>query len=94
MTFGATVASLTGIYLVVSLGLPGNVARIGAAIVAGLSFPGAGTIIATKNYSVRGLTTAAGLWASGIIGLAVGAGFYEGALVTTLLVLFTEIVLG
>ena len=88
---GATVASMTGLYLYLNVGLPTDISRVGAQVVSGLGFIGAGTIIVTKNRKVKGLTTASGLWASGIIGLAVGAGFYEGALIAVILVLITEI---
>ena len=94
VTLGATVASMSGIYLYVRASLPADVSRIGAAVVSGLGFLGAGTIIVTKNYTVKGLTTAAGLWTSGIIGLALGAGFYEGAVIATALVLLAETTLG
>ena len=94
VTLGATVASMSGIYLYLNANLPADISRIGAAVVSGLGFLGAGTIIVTKSYSVKGLTTAAGLWTSGIIGLAVGAGFYEGAVITTVLVLLAETALG
>ena len=86
----ASIASLTGVYLYITLGLPTDISRLGAQVVSGLGFLGAGTIIVTRNKTVRGLTTAAGLWTSGIIGLAIGAGFYEGALIATALVLLTE----
>ena len=65
-------------------------ARIGAQVVAGIGFIGAGTIIVTKRRRVKGLTTAAGLWTNAIIGLSAGAGFYEGAIYTTLIILFLE----
>ena len=94
VALGASVASMSGIYIYLNDALPADVSRIGAAVVSGLGFLGAGTIIVTKQYSVKGLTTAAGLWTSGIIGLAVGAGFYEGAVVTAVLVLLTETTLG
>lgn len=87
---GAATASMTGIYLYLNLGLPTDISRLGAQVVAGLGFIGAGTIIVTRNRTVKGLTTAAGLWASGIIGLSVGAGFYEGGIIATALVLVTE----
>lgn len=87
---GATVASMTGLYLYLNVNLPTDISRIGAQVVSGLGFIGAGTIIVTKKPTVKGLTTAAGLWASGIIGLAVGAGFYEGGAVATILIIFTE----
>ncbi|MFH1093050.1 MAG: MgtC/SapB family protein [Candidatus Omnitrophota bacterium] len=56
--------------------------RIAAQVVSGIGFLGAGTII-RYGASVRGLTTAAGLWAVSGIGLAVGCGFYSAALMTT-----------
>jgi len=56
--------------------------RIAAQIVSGLGFLGAGTIIQSRG-AVHGLTTAAGLWVAGAIGLAVGAGYYDEALVAT-----------
>ena len=98
VTVGATVASMAGLFMYINpiegLRLRADVSRIGAAVVSGLGFLGAGTIIVTKSYSVKGLTTAAGLWTSGIIGLAVGAGFYEGAVITAVLVLLAETLLG
>lgn len=87
---GAATASMTGIYLYLNLGLPTDISRLGAQVVSGLGFIGAGTIIVTRNRTVKGLTTAAGLWASGVIGLAIGAGFYEGGIAATLLVIVTE----
>lgn len=88
---GATVASMTGLYLYLNAHIPTDVSRIGAQVVSGLGFIGGGTIIVTKKQKIRGLTTAAGLWASGIIGLAIGAGFFEGAIAATVLVLVAEI---
>ncbi|MBR1856670.1 MAG: MgtC/SapB family protein, partial [Oribacterium sp.] len=62
--------------------------------ITGLSFLGAGTILVTKNNKVRGLTTAAGLWTTGIIGISIGSGFYEGGVICTGLVFAAEMVLG
>ena len=89
---GAATASMTGIYLFLNLGLPTDISRLGAQVVSGLGFIGAGTIIVTRNRTVKGLTTAAGLWASGVIGLSIGAGFYEGGIAATALVIVTETV--
>ena len=89
---GAATASMTGIYLYLNQGLPTDISRLWAQVVSGLGFIGAGTIIVTRNRTVKGLTTAAGLWASGVIGLALGAGFYEGGVIATALVLVTETV--
>ncbi len=91
---GAAVASTTGLYVVLVLKLPADVTRISAQILTGLGFIGAGTIIITKKQSIKGLTTAAGLWATGIVGIAVGSGYYELALIGTALVVLTETVLG
>lgn len=63
-----------------STGTHVDVARFGAQVINGIGFLGAGTIIVTGKQQVRGVTTAAGLWASACIGLAIGAGFYEGIL--------------
>ena len=64
-----------------------NVARFGAQVINGIGFLGAGTIIVTGKQEVKGLTTAAGLWASACMGLAIGAGFYEGALLACIVIL-------
>lgn len=90
---GACIASLTGLYLYLNMSYPTDMSRIGAQVISGLGFIGAGTIIVTKKNTIKGLTTAAGLWVCGVIGLAAGAGFYEGAILTTLLVLLTETLL-
>ncbi|MBP0972235.1 MAG: MgtC/SapB family protein [Oscillospiraceae bacterium] len=88
---GATAASMTGIYLAVNRQFPTDLSRLGAQVVSGLGFIGGGTIIVTKKKSIKGLTTAAGLWACGIIGLALGAGFYEGGILAAATVLLIEI---
>jgi putative Mg2+ transporter-C (MgtC) family protein len=62
--------------------------RIAAQIVTGIGFLGAGAII-RMGLSVRGLTTAASLWVVAAIGLAAGAGYYSGAVITTGLVLIS-----
>ena len=90
---GAAAASMTGHYLYLGMGIPADVTRMGAQIITGLGFLGAGTILVTKNKKVKGLTTAAGLWTTGIIGLSIGAGFYEGGIICTVLVLVTELLL-
>ena len=91
---GAATASLTGHYVYLVMNLPTDMSRLGAQVITGLGFIGAGTIIVTGQRTVKGLTTAAGLWATGLIGLSIGAGFYEGAILGTAAILFAEIVLG
>ena len=88
---GAAMTTLTSQYLSLVMHYYTDMARLGAQVVAGIGFIGAGTIIVTKRQRVKGLTTAAGLWTVAIIGLALGGGFYEGALVVTLLVLVAEL---
>lgn len=58
----------------------GDPTRLGAQVISGVGFLGAGTILITDKKKITGLTTAAGIWASAGIGLAIGVGFYEGAL--------------
>lgn len=71
----------------------GDPARLASQVVSGIGFLGAGTIIRTGN-DVRGLTTAASLWVCAGIGLAIGAGYYLGGIITALIVLVTLILLG
>lgn len=61
-------------------------ARLGAQVISGIGFLGAGTIIVTSRSQVKGLTSAAGLWASACLGLAIGIGFYSGAIIVALIV--------
>ena len=62
------------------VGMTTDVTRFGAQVINGIGFLGTGTILITQQREVKGLTTAAGLWASACMGLAIGAGFYEGML--------------
>ena len=68
-----------------------QVDRMAAQVISGIGFLGAGTII-TQGVNVQGLTTAAGLWAVACIGLAIGSGFYVGAILSTVMVLMTLVV--
>lgn len=90
---GASMTILTNLYLYQVMHLYTDISRLGAQVIAGISFIGAGTIIVTKRRRVKGLTTAAGLWAVGIIGLVCGAGYLEMALFASAMVLFAELVL-
>ena len=76
---GACLVILTNQYIYQVTG-SGDPMRLGAQVVSGIGFLGAGTIIVTKHNQIKGLTTAAGLWASAGVGLAFGVGFYEAAL--------------
>lgn len=72
----------------------GDPVRMAAQVVSGIGFLGAGTIIVTRRNQIRGLTTAAGLWASACVGLAIGIGLYEIALVGGLAVVIVLTSLG
>ena len=90
---GATMTTMISQFLYLYMGYYTDMARLGAQVVAGIGFIGVGAIITTPQKRVKGLTTAAGLWASAIIGLCLGAGFYEGGLLATVLILIAELVL-
>ena len=62
-----------------------DITRLGAQVVSGIGFLGAGAIL-KDGFSVRGLTTAATLWVVACVGLAVGGGFYSAGILTTIIV--------
>lgn len=76
---GSCIVMLTNQYIFQVLEA-GDPVRMGAQVVSGIGFLGAGTIVVTRNSKIRGLTTAAGLWAVAAMGLALGIGFYEAAI--------------
>lgn len=88
---GSAMTTMISHYLFRYLHLDADVTRLGASVVAGIGFIGAGTIIVTKRRQIKGLTTAAGLWTCAIIGLSIGAGYYEAAVLATVLILLAEI---
>ena len=90
---GSAITILTNLYLYQVMHLYTDISRMGAQVIAGISFVGAGTIIVTRHQKIKGLTTAAGLWTASIIGLACGAGYAECAIFATLMVLLAELVL-
>lgn len=77
---GSCLIMLTNQYIFQVTGA-GDPMRLGAQVVSGIGFLGAGTIVTTRRSHIRGLTTAAGLWAAAGVGLALGIGFYEAALI-------------
>ena len=82
VSMGAALVMLTGEYMYEEFHT-GDPARLGAQVVSGIGFLGAGSIIIEGNTKIRGLTTAAGLWAAACIGLAIGIGFYVGGILAT-----------
>ena len=69
-----------------------DISRFGAQVINGIGFIGAGTIIVTGRQQVKGMTTAAGLWASACMGIAIGAGFYAAAVVGCSCIILTIVV--
>lgn len=88
---GAAITTLTSQYLYLELNYATDMGRLGAQVIAGIGFIGAGTILVTRRQRVKGLTTAAGLWAAAIAGLCFGAGFYEGGVIAVVLILLAEL---
>lgn len=89
ISMGATLAMLLSVYVPQEyLGLKnGDPGRIAAQVISGIGFLGAGAIIQMKG-SVKGLTTAAGIWMVATLGLAVGVGMYLISIIATALILF------
>ncbi|MFG6385039.1 MgtC/SapB family protein [uncultured Duncaniella sp.] len=91
ISMGSTMAMVLSVYVAEKYGT-GDPTRMAAQVISGIGFLGAGTIIQMKG-SVRGLTTAAGIWMVSTLGMAVGCGLYMIALVATGLILFILILL-
>lgn len=81
---GATLTSMTGVYAFEVLEYGNDPLRIAAQVISGIGFLGVGTILIKGRFQITGLTTAAGIWCAATIGIALGIGYYEGALVTFL----------
>lgn len=80
VSIGACMIMLTNLFIVESYG-GGDIGRMGAQVISGIGFLGAGTIIITSRSRIKGLTTAAALWACAAMGLALGVGFYTLAVI-------------
>jgi Uncharacterized membrane protein len=76
---GSTLVMITNQY-VFQVFKSGDPVRLGAQVVSGVGFLGAGTIILTGRNQVKGITTAAGIWTAACCGLTIGIGYYEGAI--------------
>ena len=86
---GGMLTALTGVFAAQVLGYDSDPLRISAQVVSGIGFLGAGMIIVKSDKMITGLTTAAIMWTTAIIGIAVGIGFYSGALFAVLACVFT-----
>ena len=89
---GACLCTLIGVYAVTK-GLTTDPLRVGAQVVSGIGFLGAGIILIQNKSRIVGLTTSAGLWNTAAIGLALGIGFYEGAVICFVISLVTSLLL-
>lgn len=89
VSVGACLAMMTNLYMHFELTLRSDPGRLGAQVISGIGFLGVGLILVTSKNKVKGLTTAAGLWASACIGLALGAGFYIGGILAGFFVFVT-----
>ena len=89
---GAAIAMLTNEFISRVTGLADS-GRIGAQVISGIGFLGAGTIMFTSRNQVRGLTTAAGLWACACLGLAIGSGFYTLSFISAIIIIIVLAVL-
>lgn len=81
VALGAAMSAMIGIYVSEEYGSAADMTRMSAQVISGIGFLGAGTILVRHRSFITGLTTAACIWTTGIIGLAVGYGFYEPAIV-------------
>ena len=88
---GSAMTTMTSQYLLTELHMYNDISRLGAGVIAGMGFLGAGTIIVTKRRQVKGLTTAAGLWTCAIIGLSLGAGYFELGILATFVIILAEL---
>lgn len=89
---GAATVMVLSDLLVEKYNIPQEIMRMGAQVVSGIGFLGAGSIMSDSN-KIRGVTTAAGIWTTACVGLVVGAGYYLISVTITLLMLFAMIFL-
>lgn len=94
VALGAALTAMISIFANDYLGYNGDILRLSAQVISGVGFLGAGMIVLKNNNIITGLTTAAGVWTTSVIGIAIGCGFYIGAAVVTALYMLTIILLG
>jgi len=90
---GSCMTALVGIYILQHINPNENVTRIAAQVISGIGFLGAGTILIRNQSIITGLTTAAGVWCTATIGIALGYGFYLGAVIATIITIVTATLL-
>ena len=94
VSIGSALTVMIGFFVREALGITAtDPMRIAAQVISGIGFLGVGTILIKGRFQITGLTTAAGLWATAAIGLSLGAGYYEGALITFVFIVVTVTIL-
>lgn len=88
---GSAAVMMTGMFIYQNYQIS-DPARLGAQVISGIGFLGAGTIMVTGFHSIKGLTTAAGLWVDACMGLVIGIGFYEAAIIMFAIILLVMVV--
>lgn len=93
VSLGAALTATIGFYCVSVAGIATDPLRVAAQVISGIGFLGVGTILLKGRFQITGLTTAAGLWVTAAIGLAFGAGFYEGGIIAFIISVITVAIL-
>ena len=93
VSLGSAVATALNLYLAMLPGLDADVSRIPAGVVSGIGFLGAGTILVTGKNQIKGLSTAASLWVTSCMGMAIGAGYMIVGVFCFVFVLITNVIL-
>ncbi len=93
VSLGSAMATVLNIYLALMPGFAADVSRIPAGVVSGIGFLGAGTILVTGRKQIKGLSTAATLWVTSCMGMAIGSGYLVAGLCTFLLIVFANVIL-
>jgi putative Mg2+ transporter-C (MgtC) family protein len=93
VSLGSAVATALNIFLAMEPGLNADVSRIPAGVVSGIGFLGAGTILVTGRQQIKGLTTAASLWVTACMGMAIGGGYLIVGIACFALIMLANVVL-
>ncbi|MCR5671780.1 MAG: MgtC/SapB family protein [Butyrivibrio sp.] len=93
VSLGSAVATVLNIYLALLPNLAADVSRIPAGVVSGIGFLGAGTILVTGKKQIKGLSTAATLWVTSCMGMAIGGGYLVAGICAFLLIVFANVIL-
>ncbi len=93
VSLGSAVATALNLYLAALPGMDADTSRIPAGVVSGIGFLGAGTILVTFRQQIKGLTTAASLWVTACMGMAIGGGYLIVGLTCFILIMIANVIL-